>query len=109
MYSLLISHDPPLPISSPLEERKQKSISHSSIFGFPGPLLRCTGSRARGLSNCGAWASLLHSMWDPWFPNQGSNLHPLHWKHEVLTTGPLRKSTSLFPNPASSFSNHLIK
>ena len=21
------------------------------------------------------------------FPNQGSNLHPLHWRHGVLTTG----------------------
>ena len=23
-----------------------------------------------------------------WFPDQGSNPHPLHWKHGVLTTGP---------------------
>ena len=22
-----------------------------------------------------------------YFPNQGSNLHPLHWKHGLLTTG----------------------
>ena len=26
------------------------------------------------------------------FPHQGSNLHPLHWKHGVLTTGPPEKS-----------------
>ena len=56
MYSLLISHDPPLPISSLLEERKQKSISLSFFFGCAGPLLQCAGSRARGLSSCGVWA-----------------------------------------------------
>ena len=28
----------------------------------------------------------------PYFPDQGSNLHPLQWKYEVLTTGLLRKS-----------------
>ena len=27
-----------------------------------------------------------------WFPDQGSNPHPLHWKHGVLTTGPPGKS-----------------
>ena len=27
-------------------------------------------------------------------PDQGWNLHPLHWKHAVLTTGPPRKSPS---------------
>ena len=26
------------------------------------------------------------------FPDQGSNLGPLHWEHGVLATGPLRKS-----------------
>ena len=26
------------------------------------------------------------------FPNQGSNLCPLHWRHGVLTTGPPGKS-----------------
>ena len=25
-------------------------------------------------------------------PSQGSNLHPLHWKHRILTTGPRGKS-----------------
>ena len=30
------------------------------------------------------------------FPTQGLNPHPLHWKNEVLTTGPLGKSLSLF-------------
>ena len=29
------------------------------------------------------------------FPDQGSNLHPLHWKRGVLTTGPPGKSQSL--------------
>ena len=56
MYSLLISHDPPLPISSLLEEREQKPISLSFFVGCAGPLLQCTGSRAHGLSRCGAWA-----------------------------------------------------
>ena len=28
----------------------------------------------------------------PYFPNQGLNLHPVHWKHRVLTTGPPGKS-----------------
>ena len=23
-----------------------------------------------------------------WFPNQGSNWYPQHWKYRVLTTGP---------------------
>ena len=27
-----------------------------------------------------------------WFPNQGSNLSPLHWEHGALTTGPPGKS-----------------
>ena len=32
----------------------------------------------------------------PWyFPDQGSNLCPLHWKHRVLTTGPPGKSWPL--------------
>ena len=31
-----------------------------------------------------------HASWHAgsWFPNWGSNLHPLQWKHAVLTTGP---------------------
>ena len=28
------------------------------------------------------------------FPHQGLNLHPLHWKHRVLTTGPPEKSST---------------
>ena len=31
-------------------------------------------------------------MWNLKFPNQGSSLHALHWKHGVLTTGPPGKS-----------------
>ena len=31
------------------------------------------------------------------FPNQGSNPHPLQWKHRVSTTGPPGKSQNLFP------------
>ena len=31
-------------------------------------------------------------MWDLSFPNQGSNLYPLQWKHRVVTTGPPGKS-----------------
>ena len=38
-----------------------------------------------------------------WFPNQGLNLHPLHWKYEVLTTGPPEKFLSFsFLSPAST-------
>ena len=29
-----------------------------------------------------------------YFPDQGSNSHPLHWKHRILTTGPSGKSLS---------------
>ena len=29
---------------------------------------------------------------EPQFPNQGLNLGPLHWQHEVLTTRPPGKS-----------------
>ena len=37
-----------------------------------------------------------------WFPNQGSNPHPLHWKCTVLNTGPLGKSLSaVFSNSLS--------
>ena len=33
------------------------------------------------------------------FPDQGSNLHPLHWKHRVLITGrPGKSPSSLFSN-----------
>ena len=31
------------------------------------------------------------------FPDQESNLCPLHWKHGVLTTGPSGKSQPLYP------------
>ena len=38
-----------------------------------------------------------------YFPHQGSNLHPLHWKHRVLPTGPPGKYSStldsLLPRP----------
>ena len=30
------------------------------------------------------------------FPDQGMNLHPLHWKCRVVTTGPLGKSFAFF-------------
>ena len=29
------------------------------------------------------------------FPNRGSNPHPLHWKHRVLTIGPPGKSLNI--------------
>ena len=38
----------------------------------------------------GMGAATLHSMW--YFPGQGLNPHPLHWKHRILTTGPPVKS-----------------
>ena len=56
MYSLLISHDPPLPISSLLEEREQKpiSLSLSAVLGLccSAQALEHTGSPdvVRGLS-----------------------------------------------------------
>ena len=31
-------------------------------------------------------------MWNLNFPDQGLNLHPLHWEHGVLTTGQQGKS-----------------
>lgn len=38
-----------------------------------------------------------------WFPDQGSNLSPLHYKADSLTTGPPGKSPSSFlPRPLSS-------
>ena len=33
-----------------------------------------------------------------YFPNQGSNPGPMHWKHRFLTIGPPGKSLSLFLN-----------
>ena len=30
-------------------------------------------------------------------PDQGLNLHPLHWEHRVLTTGPPGKSLNTTP------------
>ena len=33
-----------------------------------------------------------HGMWDLGFPDQGSNLYPLNWKHRILTTRPSGKS-----------------
>ena len=33
-----------------------------------------------------------------YFPNQGSNLRPLYWKYEVLTTGPPGNSLFNFKN-----------
>ena len=53
---------------------------------------------APGLS-CGTWdLQLRHVDSQLWhacriqFPDQGSNLGPLHWEHGVLPTGPPRKS-----------------
>ena len=39
-----------------------------------------------------------HTSWHvgSWFPNGGSNLHPLQWKHGVLTTGPPGKSLQFY-------------
>ena len=31
-----------------------------------------------------------------YFPHQGLNLHPLHWQHKVLATGPPGKSPNQF-------------
>ena len=39
----------------------------------------------------------LHGMWDLSFPDQCSNLHTLHWKCRVLTSGPHGKSPTCFP------------
>ena len=44
--------------------------------------------------------AVLHSMWDVTSsPNQGSNLGPLHWQRDVLTTGPPRKSHNSLLSP----------
>ena len=39
-----------------------------------------------------------HTSWHvgSWFPNWGSNLRPLQWKHGVLTTGPPGKSLQFY-------------
>ena len=43
---------------------------------------------------------LLHNMWDVISsPNQGSNLGPLLWQRDVLTTGPPRKSHNSLLSP----------
>ena len=49
-----------------------------------------------------AFLGLSWDMWDLsvvacriYFPDQGSNLGPLHWKSRVLTSGPLRKFKNL--------------
>ena len=40
-------------------------------------------------------------MWDLSSPTRGSNPHPLHWKHRVLTAGPPGStSTPLFKEKA---------
>ena len=40
-----------------------------------------------------------------WFPDQGSNLGPLHWEHGILATAPPGKSQLwfLFLSPSCSF------
>ena len=38
------------------------------------------------------WVTNTHAHEEPLFPDQGSNLYPLWWKHSVLTTGLLGKS-----------------
>ena len=47
-------------------------------------------------------------MWDL-SPDQGSNRHPLHWKHRLLTTGPPRKSLNFqfFKEPSYCFPSQL--
>ena len=40
------------------------------------------------------------------FPNQGLNMHPLHWKHEVLATGRPRKPPEItFDTPVNLLLN----
>ena len=53
-------------------------------------LLRRTGSRALGLSNCSAQSSLLHGMWD--LPGPGIEPVSLALQGRFLTTGPPGKS-----------------
>ena len=36
-------------------------------------------------------------LWESWFPDQGMNLGPGQWKHQVLNTGPPRKYQAPFP------------
>ena len=45
--------------------------------------LRCS----QQVSSVFYFLAVPHSMKDLKFPNQGSNLHPVHWRHGVLTTG----------------------
>ena len=44
-----------------------------------------------------------------WFPDQGSNLHPVHWKHGVLTTRPSGNPPSsgfLYKFPLAAIMKH---
>ena len=38
----------------------------------------------------------LQGMWESSFPDQGLNLCPMQWKHELLTTGPRGKSPGFY-------------
>ena len=41
---------------------------------------------------CFSFLATSHSMGGSQIPSQGLNLHPLHWNHGILTTGPPGKS-----------------
>ena len=58
------------------------------IFGSAGSQLRQAGSL---VAACGIFFQLQHACGIQ-FPDQGSNLGPLHWEHGVLPTGPPGKS-----------------
>ena len=67
------------------------SISPGSVHLYPNSKPSCRGNSYK----CFLFFFLVKPhLWheESWFPNQGSNLCPLHWKHGVLTTGPPGKS-----------------
>ena len=58
-----------------------RGYSSLQCMGFPSRWLLSlwsTGSRRMGLSSCGPWTLLPHSMWDLLRP--GLNPCPLHWQ-----------------------------
>ena len=57
-------------VASLVAEQRLQVRRHASVLAARGPL-------EHGLSSCGTWAWLLHSMWI--FQDQGLNSCPLHW------------------------------
>ena len=82
------------PVMGRAKTLTQEKRTQVPILVLPRPCRMPTpGSKALDWRNFFLFfGHAVQHVWDLKFPDQGSNLHPLHWKHGVLTPGLSGKS-----------------